>query len=398
MIKGCLIGRDVRYSYSKKIHEAKSTKYDLISLEPNELDSFFCNNDYDFINVTMPYKTEVIKYLNKMTDVVRILGVCNLIRREKDGYVGYNTDYLGFIDALEYYHIDYKKQRFLLLGTGGASRAVGYALCINGCFGDVVSRAKDGYLHYDEIKEDQYDLIINATPHGMAPDIDKEALVKVIEKNKAVIDLIYNPFRTNLLMDAGKKGIKAINGIAMLVFQALRAYGEVDLTEARALIGLLEEERNIVLIGMPYSGKSTIGRKLLEKYPERDLYDIDDIIEERYGKIEDIFSKYGEDYFRDIEEEVIKEVALKHNAIIIPGGGFFKRDNNVRLLKMNGYLYYVDKSLEEIKSNYINSGNNNRPLIKNINDLEKLYQERKDIYPRIMDKIFKGEDYDNYSK
>ncbi|MBO4666689.1 MAG: hypothetical protein J5666_00980, partial [Bacilli bacterium] len=336
MIKGCLIGQDVRSSYSQKIHEAIGTPYDLVSLKKEEIKDFLLNNDYDFINVTIPYKEEVIKYLDKVSREVKEIGACNLIRKEKDGLVGYNTDYLGFLDSLDYhgikYHgIEYQNKKVLILGTGGASKAVYYAFKSHNIVCDIVSRNKEGYLKYNMVRVNDYDIIINATPWGMYPHIDDELLLEP-KGNQAVIDLIYNPLRTKLLQNAMDKGIKAVYGIAMLVFQALHVYDNIDKKVAEAFINLLEEEHNIVIIGMPYAGKSELGKKLASIYPKRDLYDIDDLIVSRYGKISDIFENNGEDYFRNLEEEVIKEISLKHNAIIIPGGGFFKHQKNIDML------------------------------------------------------------------
>ena len=396
MIKGCLIGQDVHASFSQKIHEAIGTKYDLISLKKEEIKDFLNNNDYDFINVTIPYKEEVIKYLDKISNEVKEIGACNLIKKEKDCYVGYNTDYLGFLDALSYHDVDYENKKVLIMGTGGASKAVYHALNRKCKKCDVVSRTKDNYLKYEIVKASDYDIIVNCTPRGMYPNIDDELLLEP-NNNEVVIDLIYNPLRSKLLLKALEKGIKAINGIAMLVFQALHVYEDIDKNCAQALIDLLENEHNIVLIGMPYAGKSELGKKLYELNPERDLYDIDEMIEARYGKISDIFTKYGEDYFRNLEEEIIKEVSLKHNAIIVPGGGFFKHPNNVLRLKTNGVFYYLNTDIKKIKENYLNNKHNDRPLIKNVSDLDKLYQERCDIYLKMADKVYIGEDYDNYS-
>ena len=397
MIKGCLIGQDVRFSYSKKIHEALGTIYDLISLNINEVKNFLDHNDYDFINVTTPYKEEILKYLDILSPEVKEIGACNLIKKVNNQYVGYNTDYSGFLKSLEFHHIDYHDKNVLILGTGGACKAVSYALKDFAKRIDVVSRTKDGFISYNEVNKqiNQFDLIINATPYGMIPKMELVPIISLADFKGEIVDIIYNPRRTTLFLEAEKYHIKAVNGIAMLVFQALYAYQNFENISAKALIDLLNKERNIVIIGMPYAGKSYLGSLINEIMPERDLYDIDSIIEERYGEIGEIFNKYGEDKFRDYEEEIIKEVSVLSNAIIIPGGGFFKRANNVTLLKQNGMLYFLNKNLDEIIENYKLDKDNLRPLIKDIKDLEKIYQERYDIYNMIKDDVVKG-DFDDY--
>ena len=390
-MKGSLIGQNVQYSYSKKIHEALGTSYDLISLKDTELDNFFKNNDYDFINITIPYKEKVLKYLDYLSPEVEDIGACNLIKRESGELVGYNTDYLGFINALKYHNIDLHHKKVLILGTGGAYKAISYALNNFNCVVYKASRSGKG-LSYEEInKPNDYEVVINTTPNGMYPNIDDEVLINLdnFKKIELVIDIIYNPFRTKLLIEAEKRNIKAINGISMLVYQALAPYKEIDSNTGRELIKLLNEERNIVLIGMPYAGKSYLGRKLISELPERDLYDTDEIIEKRYGKIEDIFKDKGESYFRDLEEEIIKEVALKKDAIIVTGGGFFKRSNNVNLLKANGTLVYLNRTVDELLKNYDIGKSHNRPLVLDKEDLIKLYEERHNIYLDIMDEEYR---------
>ncbi len=400
-MRGALIGRDVRNSYSKKIHEALGTSYDLISIDEDSLNSFFKENDYDFINVTIPYKEKVLNYLDIKSDEVLNIGATNLIIKENGKYHGYNSDYYGFLMLLEYCHIDLNNKKVLILGTGGASKAITHALKAKNALYDYASTSGKGisYLELNK-KNNDYEIIINCSPRSMYPNIFDEPLIDLDKFNnlEVVIDIIYNPRRTKLLIEAERKGIKAINGISMLVFQALYPYHNIDKEYAYKLIDILNKERNIVLIGMPYAGKSHLARKISKMMPERDLYDIDDIIIERYGSIEKIFKENGEEYFRDIEEEVIKEISLKNNAIIVTGGGFFKRENNIFNLQANGALYYLKKDLKELIKNYNKAkvGEDlSRPLIKSVNDLEKLYEERKNIYEDIKDEIIQG-DFDDY--
>lgn len=391
-MRGCLIGQNVQYSYSKKIHEALGSSYDLISLKENELDDFFKDLNYDFVNVTIPYKEKVLKYLDVISKDVETIGACNLIKRENGKLIGLNSDYLGFIDSLKYHNIDLNNKKVLILGTGGAEKAISYALKKYNTQIDKASRSGKG-LSYEFInnQDNYYDIVINTTPNGMYPNITDDLLINLDKfKNlKVVIDIIYNPRRTKLLIEAEKTGTLAINGISMLVYQALVPYNNLYPNSALKLIELLNNEANIVLIGMPYAGKSYLGRKLTSRSPERDLYDIDDIITKRFGNIEDIFKEKGENYFRDIEEEVIKEISLKKDAIIVTGGGFFKRSNNINLLKANGTLFYLNRTIDELLHNYDIAKLHNRPLILNKDDLIKLYKERHNIYLDIMDEEYR---------
>ena len=364
----------------------------MISLKENELDDFFKDLNYDFVNVTIPYKEKVLKYLDVISKDVETIGACNLIKRENGKLIGLNSDYLGFIDSLKYHNIDLNNKKVLILGTGGAKKAIYYALNKYNTQIDTASRSGKG-LSYELInnQDNYYDIVINTTPNGMYPNIDDDLLINLDKfKNlKVVIDIIYNPRRTKLLIEAEKRGTLAINGISMLVYQALVPYNNLYPNSALKLIELLNKEANIVLIGMPYAGKSFLGRKLTSESPERDLYDIDDIITKRFGNIEDIFKEKGENYFRDIEEEVIKEISLKKDAIIVTGGGFFKRINNINLLKANGTLFYLNRTIDELLHNYDIAKLHNRPLILDKDDLIKLYKERHNIYLDIMDEEYR---------
>lgn len=385
-MKGCLIGEALSHSYSKTIHELLGTNYDLVNLKKDELASFLKTSSYDFINVTIPYKEEVIKYLDILDDSVKDIKACNLIKCDNGKLIGYNTDYLGFGKMLENNHINVENKKVLVLGSGGASKSVCYYLKNNNALIYIASRTKTGnnFVSYDNL-DDDYNIIINTTPVGMYPNIMDKLPIDLTKFKKldCVIDIIYNPLRTNLLLDANKLNINALNGIEMLIYQATFVY-DVDLSvEEKAIIDLFNQNRNIVLIGMPGAGKSTIGKKLALEYPEKDYYDVDEIIEERFGKISDIFALYGESKFRLYEYEVIKELSLKENAIISTGGGFFKTRENIALLKAKGALYFVNTSLDKIKKNIKIDGS--RPLIKDLNDIDKLYQERINKYLDIMD-------------
>ena len=401
MIKAGLLGKDIKYSYSKIIHEAIDASYDIIDV--NEINEFFSKEfDYDFINVTKPYKKEVIKYLDYLDSISKEIGACNLIIKKNNHLYGYNTDYYGFIRFLENNNIDFEGKRVCVLGSGGASQMIQkVALDKNAKRLYVVSREEylylDNYITYDEIGKYEYDILINATPVGTSPnyldlliDFDKIR----IAKGGIVIDLIYNPLRTKLLIEANNHGFYAYNGLEMLIYQALYSYYLFDdkykdlinddelFEKLYSMVGF----KNYVIIGMPYAGKTTLGKRLSEE-EGKELFDIDEIIESRYGTITSIFKKNGEEYFRKIEKEVIKEIALKNNCIIVPGAGAILDYENYVNLKANGYFIFIDTDFSELLKRKEND--DSRPLVKNNADLKKLYNLRHDIYLKYCDEVRK---------
>ena len=307
-----LIGSNLTHSFSKYLHEEfLNTKYELVSLSNEELKDFFVKKDFKGINVTLPYKQEVIKYLDELDESVRKTNTCNCIINENNKLKGYNTDYFGFKFLIEENDIKVANRKVAILGSGGTFNTVKSLMQDLGaeevyC----ISREKkeDTYT-YDELYDLGVELLINTTPLGMYPnnyvsniDLDKFSNLGV------VIDVIFNPLRTKLVLDAKKRGIKAVGGLQMLVAQGIKAnelftnkeYTDEDIRSIYFDINV--NKFNIVLIGMPMSGKTTLGKMLASAF-NKEFVDIDKEIVNRENKsINDIFNMHGEDYFRRKEK------------------------------------------------------------------------------------------------
>ncbi len=392
-----LIGKTLSHSFSPEIHNRLTgVKYELKELKENEVDSFFKQKNFKGINVTVPYKVKALEYLDVLSFVAKRTGTVNTVIN-KDGLLyGYNTDYMGLMALVEKSGVAVKGKNVLILGSGGTS---GTAFCL---FGDLgaksiirVSRSKkDGFITYDEIKKvnDNTDILVNTTPVGMYKDTDKCPLdLKDFTNLSAVFDVIYNPYKTRLITDAEDMGIKAFGGLYMLIAQAVcseelflsKEYGK-GITD-KLYFDIKESKRNIVLIGMPSSGKTTQG-KTLAKIKNRKFYDTDRLLFEKYGKTpEEIIKEEGEESFRNKESEIIKEISKENSAVISVGGGAVLRNENMRFLRQNGIMVYLKKSLNKLKAL------GNRPLSDTYEKLEKIYYERKDLYEKYADITVDGE-------
>lgn len=390
MVKG-LVGEKLGHSFSKVIHEKLTDGiYNLYSLNKDEFNGFFENKKFDFVNVTIPYKEEVKKYLDYISDAAEEIGAVNLVINKDGKLYGYNTDYYGFMNMLKYNNVDVEGKNCLILGTGGTSKTVKKALSdmgANNVYKASRNKSKD-FIGYDEVYNYDIDIIINTTPVGMYPNIDGCVIdITKFSKVEAVVDVVYNPLKTRLLIEAEKNGIKTVNGLLMLVLQAVKAVEIVnDFEVSREKVfeiynDLLSEKRNIVLIGMPGCGKTTIGERLSADL-NKEFIDIDKMIEADNGmKISYIFENYGEKHFRDLETESSLKVGLLNGKVISTGGGVIKNYKNIQFLKSNGLIIYIKRDIKDIILD------ENRPLSKNISDLEKLYNERKELYESYADVI-----------
>ncbi len=388
---GC-IGEHLGHSFSKEIHNALAPyEYEICEVERTALDSFMERHDFAAINVTIPYKEMVIPHLYYVSDTAKDIGAVNTIVNRDGRLYGYNTDHYGMSALIRRMRLDLSKKKVAVLGTGGTSKtAFAVAKDMGACDVIKVSRhGKDGACTYEELYEKHSDteIIINTTPCGMFPHphempIDLDRLPCVI----GVVDAVYNPLRTLLVSEARRRGIKAESGLYMLVAQAVRAseifldtkYSEED-TE-RVYKKVLSDKENIVLCGMPGSGKSTVG-SILAKTLDRPFFDTDDLIIEHTGKeISDIFAEHGESVFRDMEEEIIKEKVLSlSGAVIATGGGAILRENNVRALKQNGKLFFLDRPLSDLIPT------EDRPLASTVEAIRKRYEERYELYKSVSD-------------
>jgi shikimate dehydrogenase len=385
-MKFALIGKKLGHSYSKFIHESLlMDHYDLIEIDKM---SKLKELSLDGFNVTIPYKTAIIPYLDQMDDISKMTKAVNTVIKKDNQLFGYNTDYYGFEKMMDFYHIDVYNQSVIILGNGSSSRTVELYLKNKKAktIQKLVRHKKNDSEDYfqNQSQYSDYKIIINTTPVGMYPNEKEDSLINFYNfpKCKVVIDLVYNPYRTKLLLDAEKFKIKAINGLYMLLMQAKKTeeilFNQViskDLIN-ETYKSMISKHTNIVLIGMPTSGKTTIGQILADELNLK-LIDTDQLIESYAGiKINQIFKLYGEYKFRIIEEEIYQSLIHKKGALISTGGGVILNQKNIENLKHHGIIIFIDKDLSLLKENDTLS----RPLINQRSDFDKLYEERYNLY------------------
>ena len=388
---GC-IGKKLTHSFSKEIHaKLADYAYDLIELTEEEIAPFFEKKDFAAINVTIPYKQTVIPYLDSISEVAERIGAVNTIVNRDGKLYGYNTDYYGMKALIERVGIDVTDKKILVLGTGGTSKtACVVAADLGAAEILTVSRRKtDKYITYEEAvcEHKDADVIINTTPSGMYPDCESRPIdIRSFTQLIGVIDAVYNPLCTNLVLDAKQSGIPAEGGLYMLVMQAVVAAERfLDITIDKEIVervfaSVYASKENIVLTGMPGSGKSTVGRLLnIEGF---EFIDTDEEIEKRCGcSIKELIRAKGEAYFRDLETEVICEISSMGCRIISTGGGAVLREENVRCLKRNGKLFFLNADISRLHST------DSRPLSDTPKKLENLYAERMSLYTETADVV-----------
>ena len=386
-----LIGEKLSHSFSKEIHEdIADYVYELCEIPRSDLALFLQKREFSAINVTIPYKKEVLPYLDEISDAANKLQAVNCIINCNGKLCGYNTDYFGMRDTILRSGVDVSGKKVLILGTGGTSRTSAL-VCKNLGADEIlfVSRnKKDGAITYNESYACHADaeIIINATPVGMYPDsYDSPIDLSKFSNLLAVFDAVYNPIRTKLVLDAKEKNILADGGLYMLVSQAVHAielFTKTEIEENKIdeiYNQILKQKENIVLIGMPSSGKTTVGTILADSLC-REVIDLDDEIEKRIGcTIAEFFKSHTEKEFRDVETEITKEISKKNGVIIATGGGCILRKENVDALKSNGRLYFLDRDLESL------TPTDSRPLATKKEAIKKLYNERYHIYINVSD-------------
>lgn len=390
-----LIGERLIHSFSPVIHRAIGRyPYNLRELSPEKVGPFLTERDFLGINVTIPYKETVIPYLYELDEGARALGSVNTILNKDGKLYGYNTDFYGMCALFSHAGVDPKGRCVAILGTGGTAKTARGVLAHLGAKEILtVSRtAKDGAIDYQALIErrSEIEVIVNTTPVGMYPKVDASPVsLEGFDALVGVIDAVYNPISTRLVLDARSRGIATEGGLYMLVAQAVRAAElfsgspiEDDEIE-RIYRSVLRKKQNVVLVGMPGVGKSTVGRDLARALG-RAVLDTDAILKSRIGNIPSFIKERGEAAFREEESKVIAEIASATASVIATGGGAVLRQENVNRLLQNGYIYFLDRPLDDLKVY------DNRPLSSTREALEARYRERYPIYSSIADVTLSG--------
>lgn len=382
-----LLGRALGHSYSPEIHRHLGDyAYGLYEVEPEELASFLAEGSLSGMNVTIPYKKAVIPYLAKLTPQAMLLNAVNTIVRSKDGkLIGHNTDYYGFLSLMNRTGLDVAGKKALVLGSGGASATAVAVLSQLGARVIVISRSGENHYGNLELHKDAQ-LLVNTTPVGMYPNCGSAPVdLTRFPSLLGVIDVIYNPARTRLLLDAQAQDIPCFNGLWMLVAQAKEAaqwFTGQSISDAvlePIYHALNQRMQNIVLIGMPGCGKSTIGALLAEK-TGRPFFDADERIVSLAGKsIPRIFEEDGEAVFRSWETKALEELGKQSGILLATGGGCVTQRRNYNLLAQNGRLFWLQRELSLLPKE-------GRPLSKTC-DLTSMYEKRGPLYQSFADHI-----------
>lgn len=386
-MKTCgLLGKKLGHSYSPIIHSMlASYEYSLFEKSESELEDFLKNGAFSGLNVTIPYKKAVLPFVSEMSESVKRTGSANTIVRRKDGSLyADNTDVYGFIELVKHSKISVKGKKVLVLGSGGASAAVVSGL--NSLLARPVVISRTGENNYNNLHLNKdAEIIVNTTPLGMYPDNGSSPIdLSFFNNLSGVIDIIYNPALTSLLLQAESLNIPHIGGLYMLVAQAKKSAelfsGEKIPDEKISQIcsKLSVSMKNIVLTGMPGCGKSTIA-SILNRETRRPIFDSDSVIEKTYGtRPSEIITKRGENAFREIETSVLKELGKKSASIIATGGGAVTRSENYPLLHQNGIIVYIKRDIKRLATF-------DRPLSQN--NLELLFRERAPLYEKFADVV-----------
>ena len=388
-----LIGEHLPHSFSKEIHEQLADyTYELHELEKDELGAFMKAKDFRAINVTIPYKQDVIPYLDEISESAREIGAVNTIVNRDGHLYGDNTDQMGMTALIRKLGLDLSGKTVLILGTGGTSHTAQYVCRKLGAAAiRTVSRTgRDGSLSYENAASEcpEAHIILNTTPAGMFPKPDAQAIdLAAFRKLEGVVDVVYNPLRTQLVRQALTMGLPAEGGLYMLVGQAVAAV-EIFLDQKlpedaldRVFQNIYKGKENIVLTGMPGCGKSTVGKRL-SKLLNHPLLELDQLIEQKAGMHpSEIIRTQGEAAFRDLESEIVSEASMQTGCVISTGGGVILREENMRRLRANGRIYFIDRPLKYILPT------DDRPLSSDREALEKRFKERYPIYQATADVI-----------
>ena len=387
-----LIGEKLGHSFSKIIHEKLCDYiYDLIPLKPEEVGPFLTERQFSAINVTIPYKETVLPYLSQIDPAARAIGAVNTVVNRDGTLYGYNTDFAGIEYLLDAHGFNPAGKKALVLGSGGTCKTACAVLRSRGAAQIViVSRTPGpGRATYEQALAEHADaeFLINTTPVGMFPNLSAQPIdLAGFKKLEAVVDVIYNPLRTALLQQARALGIPCCNGLEMLVAQAKYAaehFLDAELPQdaiARIHRQLCSQMKNIALIGMPSCGKTTTGKLLAERMG-REFVDLDERIVRIAGmSIPRIFETQGEAPFRALEKQALQEVCGRTGLVISTGGGIIKDEDNIRLLRHNSAICFLDRALEHLAA-----GDPTRPLSSSAQAVAVLYAQRLPLYRALSD-------------
>lgn len=380
-----LLGRKLGHSYSPQIHsQLGSYDYRLFEKEPGELEDFLKNGDFTGLNVTIPYKKDVIPFLDELSPRAKALGAVNTIVRRNGKLIGHNTDYFGFETMLLSTGVSLQGKKALVCGSGGASSTAAAVLKAHGA--NVVILSRTGNDNYQNLnRHSNAALIVNATPVGMYPNVEASPIedLAAFPMLEGVLDLVYNPARTSILLKAEALGIPCVNGLRMLVAQAKESAewftGEpIDDSCIEMIYSRLRRQmENIILIGMPGCGKTTVGASLA-KILSRPLKDADAELEQAVGrKITEILPTDGEASFRSLESETLLDLGKQSGLVIATGGGCVTIPNNYEKLHRNGTIVWLKRELDLLPTD-------GRPLSQT-GHLQEMYQKRAPLYARFAD-------------
>ena len=396
-----LIGSKLGHSYSKIIHEMLcGYRYDLCPLPTEEeARAFLTRRAFKAINVTIPYKRLVMGFCSYIDPRAKAIGAVNTVVNRNGLLYGYNTDYLGFAYLADAHGVEFAGRTVLILGTGGTHNTTSAVAKDKGAARVLtVSRHPDpekGELSYAEAVHSGADIVINTTPAGMYPNVGVCHLdVAAMPGLEAVLDVVYNPDKTELILRAEEAGVPvAVGGLEMLVAQAVyaaeyfldRKFDDAP-AEIRAITAQLRKEQlNVALIGMPSCGKTTIGRALADRLGKR-FVDLDEEIVRAAGRsIPDLFAAEGEDGFRAREAEQTARFAREGRQVLSCGGGVVKRPENLRALRQNGVVLFIDRPLDALT---VGGG---RPLSTSAEALKTMEAQRRPLYLAAADAVTPNE-------
>lgn len=386
-----LLGRKLEHSYSPQIHAFLGDyRYSLFEKEPEEVEAFLKSGDFTGLNVTIPYKKDVIPYLDELSPEAQRLGAVNtIVRRPNGSLIGHNTDYFGFRYLVRDSGLQVMGKKVLVLGSGGASNTAAAVLRELGANVVIISRTGENNYENLDLHADAA-VIVNTTPVGMYPDTGRSPLrLDGFPALEGVLDVVYNPARTRILLDAERRGLVAVNGLEMLVAQAKQSAEWFtgtkidDAVIARIHHALRLQMENIFLIGMPGCGKTTVGQQLAQRLNKK-FVDADEELEKRAGRpITEIIPRDGEAAFRTLETQTLEALGKQSGLVIATGGGCVTQMRNYDLLHQNGTIFWLTRALDKLPTD-------GRPLSQ-AGRLEQMYEIRRPMYRSFADAVISND-------